>query len=42
MDVDPDGPDVDAAIARFRARVTDAARADDGGLVERYRLITDL
>ena len=26
MDVDPDADDVDAAIARFRARVTDAAR----------------
>ena len=42
MDIAPDAPDVDAAIARFRARVTDDARAEDGGLVERYRLITDL
>jgi LmbE family N-acetylglucosaminyl deacetylase len=42
MDVDPDASDVDASIARFRARVTDAARSTGGGLVERYRLLTDL
>ena len=42
MDVDPTAPDLDAAIARFRARVHDAARSDDGELVERYRLLTDL
>ncbi len=42
MDIDPDGADVDAAVARFRARVTGDARDEGGGLVERYRLITDL
>ncbi len=42
MDVDPDASDLQAAIARFRARVTDTARTDDGSLVERYRLLTDL
>jgi LmbE family N-acetylglucosaminyl deacetylase len=42
MDVDPDAPDLDEAIARFHTRVTDAARSDDGTLVERYRLLTDL
>jgi LmbE family N-acetylglucosaminyl deacetylase len=42
MDVDPDAPDVDASVARFRARVTDAARSAGGGLVERYRLLTEL
>ena len=42
MDVDPDASDRDDAIARFRARVADAARSDDGTLVERYRLLTDL
>ena len=42
MAVDPDASDLDAAIARFGARVTDDARTDDGRLVERFRLITDL
>ena len=42
MDVDPDDPALDAAIDRFRTRVTDAARTDTGALVERYRLLTDL
>jgi LmbE family N-acetylglucosaminyl deacetylase len=42
MDVDPDASDLDASIARFRARVVAAAHADDGRLVERYRLLTDL
>ena len=42
MDVDPDASDVPAAIARFRARVTDAARSETGALVERFRLLTDL
>ena len=42
MDVDPTGADADASVARFRARVTDAARGEGGELVERYRLITDL
>jgi LmbE family N-acetylglucosaminyl deacetylase len=42
MDVDAGAADVDAEIARFRVRVTDAARTDDGHLVERYRLLTEL
>jgi LmbE family N-acetylglucosaminyl deacetylase len=42
MAIAPDAPDVAAAIARFRARVTDDARGEGGRLVERYRLITDL
>jgi LmbE family N-acetylglucosaminyl deacetylase len=42
MDVDPDDPARDAAIDRFRMRVTDAARTDAGALVERYRLLTEL
>ncbi len=42
MAIDPEAPDVDAAIAAFRARVKNAARVDGDRLVERYRLITDL
>jgi len=42
MDVDAGASDVDAEIARFRERVTAAARTDDGHLVERYRLLTEL
>ena len=42
MDVDAGARDVDAEIARFRERVTGAARTDDGHLVERYRLLTEL
>jgi LmbE family N-acetylglucosaminyl deacetylase len=42
MDVDPDDPELDAAIDRFRTRVTDTARTDAGALVERFRLLTEL
>jgi LmbE family N-acetylglucosaminyl deacetylase len=42
MAVDPDGGDLASALGAFRDRVTDAARSPDGGLVERFRLLTDL
>jgi LmbE family N-acetylglucosaminyl deacetylase len=42
MDVDPDAADVGAALTLFHDRVVDAARSDDGALVERFRLLRDL
>jgi LmbE family N-acetylglucosaminyl deacetylase len=42
MGVDPAAPDVGAALARFRDRVTNDARSDDGRLVERFRRLTEL